>query len=460
MKFRIVNEIVKARKRFFVLFLFPMGCFSTPLKDRIATILKAYPLNEKNVGIYIQSFQSKEPLFALNETTPLNPASTQKIITAARALEAYGPAHAFETKVFKTPQGICMKGEGDPGLVHEELFRLSEEMRAQNFTKIDQITVDDTAFPAHIPYGEAFEGDGHRAFVSPVGALSINFNAITAMAKPQTVGAPAHIFLEPFLERFKVVNHTRTVPMAQKSDARVEVKQNNAQWQVVISGQVGQNKPTTLLYASFPEPAQYVGEVMAEFLTRQGVAGEKKVLKGVCSGSPVATLKGKPLSEVVWGMNKFSNNFIAEMLAFATEHHDPVLKVESWIEKIDPSLGSQMTLHNFSGLSRKNRISAKLLNRILQFASQHPTYGPEFLSSLSIGGEDGTLKNRFSNQTLAAQVRAKSGSLSNVTALAGVLMGKNENIGFVFLWNDQRLNGAELRTLEEKILGEVLQHPI
>src|SRR4029453_5569301 len=78
----------------------------------------------------------------------------------------------------------------------------------------------------------------------------------------------------------------------------------------------------------------------------------------------------------------------------------------------------QLVIDNGSGLSRNERISAAGLAEVLLAANQSP-YMPEFAASLPLSATDGTLKGRFRSPELQGRLRMKTGSLEDVSALAG-----------------------------------------
>jgi D-alanyl-D-alanine carboxypeptidase/D-alanyl-D-alanine-endopeptidase (penicillin-binding protein 4) len=89
-----------------------------------------------------------------------------------------------------------------------------------------------------------------------------------------------------------------------------------------------------------------------------------------------------------------------------------------WKERISPD--DAPTLDNGSGLSRSERVSAQALARMLQVAYRSPLM-PELMSSLPITGVDGTL--RGSKAVAQGSAHLKTGSLRDVTALAGYVHG-------------------------------------
>ncbi len=99
--------------------------------------------------------------------------------------------------------------------------------------------------------------------------------------------------------------------------------------------------------------------------------------------------------------------------------------VEDWLEErqLNPA---ELKLDNGSGLSRDSRISAEILGGILRYAWQSP-FMPEFLSSLSLSGLDGTLAQRFRDDPLTGKAHIKTGRLDDVTAIAGYLQARSGN---------------------------------
>ena len=74
---------------------------------------------------------------------------------------------------------------------------------------------------------------------------------------------------------------------------------------------------------------------------------------------------------------------------------------------------------NGSGLGHSNRISARAMTDLLRALYLDPRVGPELLQSLSVGGVDGTTRNRFRGLPVARHVRAKTGTLNGNRSCRG-----------------------------------------
>ena len=151
---------------------------------------------------------------------------------------------------------------------------------------------------------------------------------------------------------------------------------------------------------------------------------------------PAFELGSEPLGLIVRDINKYSNNVMAQQLfltlgrAVAAEGDSTALQgsasfaraqqaVLQWWQSRLPGVAAP-ELENGCGLSRRERIAALSLGRLLQRAYAAP-WMPELMASLPISGVDGTLK-RMKNRA-SGSAHLKTGSLRDVTALGGFVLG-------------------------------------
>ncbi|HEY7659090.1 MAG TPA: D-alanyl-D-alanine carboxypeptidase, partial [Actinomycetota bacterium] len=132
----------------------------------------------------------------------------------------------------------------------------------------------------------------------------------------------------------------------------------------------------------------------------------------------VASIRSRPLQYLLMKMLRPSNNFIAETLGKGLGAHvrgvpGSIAKGAASIESWTTDHGADFTVNDNSGLSYANRVTAEGIVRLLWFA-EDATWGPDLRRALPTGGE-GTLRNRLHG----VQVRAKTGTLTNISALSG-----------------------------------------
>jgi PBP4 family serine-type D-alanyl-D-alanine carboxypeptidase len=93
---------------------------------------------------------------------------------------------------------------------------------------------------------------------------------------------------------------------------------------------------------------------------------------------------------------------------------------------------------NGSGLGHQNRVTAAGMAELLRRLYFDPRLGPELMQSLSVGGVDGTTRNRFRGTSAAHRVRAKTGTLSGVSCLSGFVGDGSDVLAFSILVEGHR----------------------
>lgn len=189
-------------------------------------------------------------------------------------------------------------------------------------------------------------------------------------------------------------------------------------------------------YIAFPSGLSFEGNVRdgkhisnpewraARSLTRKLRAIGVPVGGSPAAGAPpaglssVATVQSAPLAKMLQFMNRKSSNFFAEVLGKRlgreqTGSPGSIAKGAAAVRAWAGRLGESLTAHDASGLSYSNRISPLAMVRLLGEAEASPP-GVTLFQSLPSGGQ-GTLKERLHG----APVRAKTGTLTNISTLSG-----------------------------------------
>ena len=182
------------------------------------------------------------------------------------------------------------------------------------------------------------------------------------------------------------------------------------------------------------DPAQYAYGTFVTLWRQQGGQFRGGMLRAPTPPAArlLLTHESEPLSEIVRVTNKYSSNMMARslVLALAAEMHGTPATTTAGQETIVNWLKTrglvlpELVIGNGSGLSREARISADSMAKLLIGARQS-RFAPEFLTSLSLGGLDGTLEKRFQNVDDPSRVRMKTGTLKDVSCLAGYVTGKS-----------------------------------
>jgi hypothetical protein len=173
----------------------------------------------------------------------------------------------------------------------------------------------------------------------------------------------------------------------------------------------------------------------------------------------LAVHESAPLGILLRKINKDSDNDYAERVLEAAGAEvyggaptgdKGVRLLREVIGELGLSPGSYVPT-NGSGLGHANRITADAMSTLLRTLYLDPRVGPEILQSLSVGGIDGTTRNRFKGTIAAERVRAKTGTLHGKSCLSGLVGDGSDVLAFSILVDGIR--GRRLRDVRGAQVG-------
>ncbi len=444
------------------------------LNARLSKVLKSFSVPQTKLGLAVVDLGAtpQRMIYGLNETEAFIPASVTKIATAAAVLQKLGPSFKFQTTLWSSGSvkngvldgDLVLKGGGDAGFVSESMWFLVNELVRTGIKKVEgNIVVDDSDFDSVRSDPSRDPERVDRAYDAPVGAMSFNWNSINIFIRPAQVGQAPQVVLDPIANGFKIDNRAKTV---NKTGTNLDVSRSGNT--VRVSGTIGLGSNEAAVFKNIDDPDEWAGNNLVFFLEQRGitVSGKVKAGKRPEKATLLAKAESKPVSLHVADMLKFSNNFVAEMLTknLAAQAGTVPATLDGGMKIIRDNLEDmgldpkKFILLNPSGLSRKNRIRPVDLAMVLAKQQQNfPTFA-EFMSGMPLAGIDGTLKNRMKNSPATGWVRAKTGLLTGVVALAGYAGHKDGSVqAFAFIFNGKAEQGDLVRRLFDQLATELVQ---
>ena len=424
------------------------------LRLLLENVLARTPMGQARAGLLVQSLEDGEVVFQHRADELLNPASNVKLFTAAAALHGLGPGYRFETAFLsgeplkRGRAGVLyLRGRGDPTLTTERLHALAAELFHAGLREVGDITCDDSWFEQELRPPGFDQEDGDRSYLSPPGALSVNANAVTVYLRGgDAPGAPAAVEVEPPVALFEVKSEVRTGSGgARRLNVLAEAGRDAVR--LVVRGEAPPGEGVSLS-RKVDLPALYTGHVLRRALEMRGIKVKGKVRLGTVPAGAHLLLaaESEPLDAVLRRLNKHSSNFVGEMLlrALSTAAGEQpgttaggVRAAEGFLEQEVGLRRGTYVLRNGSGLNDANRFSARQVLRLLRHGYGQFSSMPEYLASLPVAGRDGTLRSRMERTLAEGNLRAKTGTLSHVSALAGYLTSASgEHLAFSFMVND------------------------
>jgi len=461
------------------------------LRNMLADAIEQSVLKSSRVSFQVISLDDKSTVFEYGAGDLLNPASNVKLFTSAAALSLLGPDHRFETEFFvdKPPQNgrvrtLFVRGNGDPSMTTERLYAIAAELARQGLKEVrGDLVLDESSFDGERWIAGYDQEQGDRAYLAPTGALSLNWNAVAVYLRPGAAkGQAAFVEVEPSSEYFRLHSKLMTGKATQRrffvrsslETDKPASKSSLRRQEIEVRGHVPVGKGTWVVWRRIDDPASYFGHTLKALLAQHGVRIHGKVVAGKVP--PTAELFHTALSDslsiLLKRVNKHSSNFVSEQLikvlggvyrGFPATHANGLEAVAEFLEKEVGIPRGSYVMRNGSGLNDANRFSAVQTNRLLRHMFEEALFSPEFVSSLGIAARDGTLRSRFGGSQAEGKLRAKTGTLENVSALSGYVQGMNKQ-RFVFsvLVNDTSSRNPEvIRSIDALValLANVGQPP-
>jgi serine-type D-Ala-D-Ala carboxypeptidase/endopeptidase (penicillin-binding protein 4) len=431
---------------FWCLYLGPVYAFSgADLKQQLNQVITKHGLSKEHLSIEVSAGSKK--IFALNSDQKMIPASVTKILTSYASLKTFPLNHKFKTELYFDGENLYIKGGGDPSFVSENMWFLVNEFVRKNIKSVKDIVVDDFLFD-QVRYDQSRESVRvDRSYDAPVGAMSFNWNSINIFVKPGLKNQTADVYLDPANSYFKLINKTNTNDNKSAKDLIIDMNQD--QKIITVRGDVHSKNDEKAYFKNVSDPVIWTAENLKYFLMQRNINVTGKLRSGRLpdTANKVATSESKSINQILIDMNKFSNNFVAEMLTknLAAYAGEKSAKLSTGIQIIRQELQKigltekEIFIENPSGFSRDNKFTAAGLNKVLEVIQNDFQIFPGFVESLPILGIDGTLKKRMKNSKIEGLVRAKTGYLDGVISLSGYAgRDDGEILHFTFLYNGPR----------------------
>ena len=496
------------RSAFIVLCFLLASSARADLDKDLQAILKDKLLDKASIAIEVVQLGSTAPqdrvLFRHRADTPLIPASNLKLVTTAAALDGLGPNFRFQTLLVQKGEDLVLVGDGDPTFGDAELLKKvgwetttvfqnwAQQLRKAELLAFRHVLVDDSIFDETFVHPNWPADQEQARYVAQVAGMSLNLNCIDFFLRGSGSGNAATYRSNP-PTKYAPVSNT----VVSGGDNAVWINRNRGSNDITLRGTTPSSGEVAAS-VTIHDPALFAATVLAETLRANGVHVEGKIARdrtvraeltdGVVGSKGAGETKNAaphppstpsphrprilavhttPLAHVLARANKDSVNLYAESLCKrlgATQ-----TATGSWPSGAAANgaflrkLGvpdSEFKLDDGSGLSRENAVSANTITSVLRFHHHGPNRDA-YLSSLAVGGIDGTLDERFRPGTVAPDLKGrlfgKSGYIVGVSALSGYLKAKDGNwYTFCILMNNlPRGTNGRAKYLQDQIVKAI-----
>ena len=453
----------------FWLCLSSLGAQQT-LTAQMEQLLQDDLLKVSDVGIAVFDLTDSVSLYTYREQKTARPASTLKLITSITHLARMNTSARFATSVYGQGEldddgvlhgNMFVKGRFDSEFMDADMDELVASLKAKGVRKVKGKLYGDVSFSDSLFYGEGWcWDDAPYDFQPMLSPLMFHKGCVDVSVVPYKKGVN-HVTVVPRSSFYTVENLTTNSETGKFSVGRDWMNGKN---DLVIQGGSlnALNERMTI-----SRPADFFMHTFRERAHDQDITIKR--LGGFKVTPPDAFLlveKAHATTDVLHRALKESDNLAAEALFYhlgawqkgcdtcRTTAKESVQVIRDLIRELGYR-PEQYEIHDGSGVSLYNYVSPELMLAFLKYAHSKPEIYKEVFDALPIAGVDGTLKYRMKGGKAYGNVRAKTGTVSGVSTLAGYLKADNgHEIAFVIM-NQQVLDGKAARSFQDK-LCEVL----
>jgi D-alanyl-D-alanine carboxypeptidase/D-alanyl-D-alanine-endopeptidase (penicillin-binding protein 4) len=440
------------------------------LQTELGKVAQSPELKAARIGIFVQTNAPKPIILAnLDGDRYFLPASNTKLFTTATALKVLGANYQFGTHLMshnlpnnkgELEDGLWLMGSGDPSFNSDDgLKSLVTQLKAKGVKRIKGGLWTGTSRKGTEVVDSWEWSDLQHYYAAIASPFTINENALNWEVSPSAFGKPPILTWEkPLLAKdWDIQNQATTV--SADSAYTLEVIRPYGKKSLIITGQIPEKEQPELGGVAIPNPEENVLALLRQELIAQGIeippnssntynANAKKLPPT----QDLAIALSPPLSQLITTTNKDSNNLYAELLLRALgDRLDAInpddsldrglMVIKKYLQSINITT-EQVALVDGSGLSRQNLTTPRAIVQLLQTVSNDEN----FRKSLPISNVDGTLKDRFKNQSNKVFLQAKTGSFSGTMALSGYAKPSNyQEVIFSLIINNSNLSSRQLQ---------------
>jgi len=444
------------------------------LQTKIRTRLSAPEVRRGRVGIKIVTLKTGKVIYENDADKYFMPASNMKNFTVSTALEKLGPDFRFVTSAYAATmpdtagviQGdLRILGRGDVSMStsfdpafpsqidhYRALDMLVDKIAAAGVKRIEGDVVADETYFHGFALPPTWEWDDIGTYSgAEVSAFPLNDNVIDILVKAgPAIGNPCDVVVRPATQLVRVVNRCTTVT---DGTPRVTVTKGIDQNVVQVSGTALSGAREVSESVTFTHMAELFVSLFKERLERKGIvttgtaravrdddfrppSSRRSPLPASAQTVEIAKLESPAFSIISGKTMKPSQNMFTETIlwtlgekigrangASGDSGQLGINVVKSFLTSIGIPADA-VVQYDGSGLSRHDLITPNAVVALYTYMAKQSKNAQVWRDSLTIGGVDGTLRNRFRGTAAENNIRGKTGTIDQVSALSGYVTTK------------------------------------
>lgn len=421
-----------------------LGCLVAPVASLSRSVVQAKILAQLNSAQleqwgFVASVQNAstgqfDALVQFNANQRFVPASVTKLLASSAILHTAGAAFRFNTTLRELAAGnartttLCIDAAGDPSVSYDDIVAAVKSLAPAS--RIAHVAFNDALLRDLPPFPDSWEiGDAVAYYGAAPSALVLNENTVSLTVwGGASDGAPATITLANALDAALLPdafqNDVVTDSAASANGADVSAAAVPFERGVVLSGALRPGDSLNLTVA-VPRPNRRFARAVAAAL---GLAKDAPTRVASCAGVAVqeAAIVSDSLDNLIAHTLMVSDNLYAEMFLryFARNAPNLAAALAAVLGTLPPSVAAGVGRYvDGSGLSRYNAISPAAFDALMRhvLTAWPAADAAAFVRALPVAGQSGTLRRRFVGAPAQFCTHAKTGSMTGVSSLVGVI---------------------------------------
>ncbi len=464
--------------RFLLLFLL-LRSFGLTAQSSVAQAVAQFSndpeLRGATVAIDVIKVSTGERVASYRPELSCIPASTQKLLTTAAAMDILGEGYRFTTQLLVTGkieggvlQGdVYLIGGGDPSLASPQLKgvpglealldRWLKALTAAGIRRINGRIIADASYYATdgVAPGWPWSDIGNYYGAGAYGLnIHENFYFLDFLQRPKEGSRPLLQGARPQVPGLVLKNELRSGPRGSGDQAYIYGAPYN--YENFVRGTIPVGTRRFTIKGALPDPPLFAAQALCRHLEAAGIpvslAAESDRSLGTGRYEPgkvLDTYESPPLAQLIDRTNLRSINLYAEVLLreinkargtvpYALSSTDVLL---DWLSA--QGLATEtINLEDGSGLATRNFFSPEFMTSFLRAQEAEARWR----ASIPVAGRSGSMKGYLKGTAAEGRLAAKSGSLNGARAYAGYVTRRDgEELAFAIMVNNYRLSGRQLR---------------
>ena len=421
-------------------------CYAQDISKDINSVISNSNIKKGAISVSIKSIDDKKTLYETNSNVPMPPASIQKLVTTLPAVKTLGENYQFETKLYKDKAGNYLIVLGaDPYLKSSDLKQLTKKMPPE----VKSINIDDSIIDKQ-EWGEGWHWDDDINPLMPkFSAYNIDRNTLKVFIEPTVKDAPANIIFE----KDYPTSFINQVVTGNSTSYTIEKKSYETPDVVTVKGVI--NKTVTILIP-VNSPKKYFKLRLTDALldnekSNSGVFYNKKLTKEYFLVDKVSHSIQLAKTDILKNSDNYVSETLFKLAGGKFKHSTGTFEAgkemfENYCTqmKLDDS---QVHIVDASGISKNNLMVSDFMTDFLIMNKVQ-------LEPMMATSGEGTMADRL--LYLKGNIKAKTGTLTNVSTITGYLATQNgHKYAFCIMINDAKSKNYDKKLLEDNLIKTI-----